>query len=144
MNSTTLKYLFITTFALFFFRAQSQSIHSSERILFHQGKSLIEYRLGNNRKVLNEIDSLLGAISVNPHEYSLQSISLTGTASPEGPVVLNNNLSIARFNRVLDYFRSSTQFDIPSIYTEFTGRDWNGLYNMILQDPDVPAREECL
>lgn len=69
---------------------------------------------------------------------------VVGRASPEGTIPLNKRLSEKRANVLFDYL--AQYGELPDSLTSFVylGRDWNGLADLVENDPDVPYRDETL
>lgn len=77
-------------------------------------------------------------------ECVLRNIRVVGAASPEGSISINETLSVQRANSIFNYFKN--RFPLSDLPTEakFVGRDWHGLYNLVVGDPNVPYRPEVL
>lgn len=65
-----------------------------------------------------------------------------GGASPEGSVQLNKWLSERRAEVLFDYL--SRYGALPDSSSRFLGRDWNGLIQLVENDPEVPHKEATL
>ncbi len=145
MKSKTLTYCFITiALSSLPVIGRSQSIDYSDRIAFHQGKSVINKTFNNNRATLDSLTILIDSLSNDIKNYSIDRIVFTGTASPEGSASLNDRLSHARAMRVASYLQSSSSLnkDMYELYS--TGRDWNGLYRLVAADNNTPSQHEAL
>ena len=89
--------------------AYAQEMKDSVKIYFRQGKSALDVSVGNNRAELSRIaDSL--ATSYADSVYQLKTISVIGSASPEGSVELNKRLSEKRANVLFDYLWKTPRF----------------------------------
>lgn len=116
----------------------------SAEIHFRQSVSALEPDFMGNRGSLDSLSEhlrdFLGAYPSN----SISWIKVVGAASPEGSVDINRRLSHQRASRIFDYF--SDIIGVPdSVATfDYVGRDWQGLYEMVLADPDVPYRDKVV
>lgn len=117
--------------------ADSLTVH------FRQGKSLLDTALFDNGNNLTDFVERTKHINDNP-DLTLRKINIFGSASPEGPVMLNRNLSEKRAQAIYDYL--STRIELPDSLVAFryAGRDWAGLQRMVEADSNVPDREEVL
>lgn len=96
--------------------------------------------LNDNRRMLDEITGVLQTAMNAPDVR----IAVTGYASPEGPVELNNELAMKRAQAVRDYMMKS----IPRIiYSDVRlivgGENWAGLREAVSHS-DMPGKEEVL
>ncbi len=136
--------IFIMIFYCGFLSAQTvHEVRDSVKIYFRQGKIDLVPSLKENQSSLDRIaDSL--RIAYSDSIYRLQKILVVGGASPEGSVKFNKWLSEKRGGVLFDYL--SRYGDLPDSMktTEFLGRDWNGLIDLVQNDPDVPYRDETL
>lgn len=123
--------------------ASAQEIRDSVKIVFRQSKIDLNMNLGNNKSALERIaDSLK-----TRHEDSilkLKRIHVVGGASPEGSVPFNNWLSVNRANVLFNYLSKYNDLPEELKTTEFLGRDWNGLIQLVENDDKVPYRNETL
>lgn len=111
---------------------------------FPQGKSTIYPHFKGNDSTLRRIRQITEELH-NPDSLAqLRHISVIGAASPEGSVAINRSLSQKRADNIFDYLSKSIQ--IPDSLTSFTflGRDWEGLKELVENDPTVPYRDETL
>ncbi len=123
---------------------QAQEVKDSVKIHFRQGKITLDPSVGNNREVLDRIkDSLSYSFTVDSI-YKLRKVIVTGGASPEGSVRLNEGLSRNRANVLFKYLSRYAELPDSLMIFSFLGRDWNGLLQSVKLDPDVPNREETI
>ncbi|WP_026367459.1 DUF3575 domain-containing protein [Bacteroides sp. 14(A)] len=124
----------------------AQTVHEvrdSVQIHFRQGKIDLSPSVGDNRSALARIaDSL--RTSYADSIYRLQRILVVGGASPEGSVRINRWLSEKRAGVLFDYLSRYGALPDSLKASEFLGRDWGGLIRLVMDDPDVPYREETL
>lgn len=124
----------------------AQTVHEvrdSVQIHFRQGKIDLSPSVGDNRSALARIaDSL--RTSYADSIYRLQRILVVGGASPEGSVKINRWLSEKRAGVLFDYLSRYGALPDSLKASEFLGRDWDGLIRLVMDDPDVPYREETL
>lgn len=124
----------------------AQTVYSkkdSVKIYFGQGKSNLDPAFGGNMSSLNRIADSLPAIYTAP-TYRLRKVLILGGASPEGSIAVNKRLSE---KRAMVLFEHLSGYDVlpDSLKTiDFVGRDWNGLIELVENDPGVPYKEETL
>ncbi|MDE6370677.1 MAG: hypothetical protein K2K92_04220, partial [Duncaniella sp.] len=123
---------------------QGQSLRDSIDIVFRQGHSDIDTTLPGNRDGLERMSGLLETISGCDSLYHIKKIVVTGAASPEGSVGINNRLSHSRAMTIFDRLASETALPDSLTAFSFLGRDWNGLYGMVMADSATPGRDEAL
>lgn len=120
-----------------------QEVRDSVKIYFQQGKTELVPSLNSNRTALNRIaDSL--RTSYADSVYRLRKILVVGGASPEGSVKLNKYLSEERAAVLFNYLSRYGELPDSLKTTRFLGRDWNGLIQLVEDDPDVPHKEATL
>lgn len=123
--------------------AYAQEMKDSVKIYFRQGKSALDVSVGNNRAELSRIaDSL--ATSYADSVYQLKTISVIGSASPEGSVELNKRLSEKRANVLFDYLSQYGKLPASSKNFAYLGRNWQGLLQLVRDDANIPYREEVI
>ena len=76
--------------------------------------------------------------------YRLQKVQVIGSASPEGSISFNKLLSEKRAKVLFDYLSRYGSFPDFLKNSEFLGRDWNGLIQLVERDDNVPYKEETL
>ncbi|MGM9752924.1 MAG: hypothetical protein ACI3ZK_02575 [Candidatus Cryptobacteroides sp.] len=116
----------------------------SVKIWFRQSKINLVPELHGNREALDSAVSRLQTITTNPLQYRLQSIQLIGAASPEGTIRFNRWLSKERSITLINYLNRYVSFPDSLMTVAHLGRDWQGLKNRVLADPDVPQRDKVL
>lgn len=96
--------------------------------------------LHDNRRMLNE---LVGVLHTALKTSGIR-IAITGYASPEGPVALNNELALKRAQVVRDYILENIpQISFSDIRLVQGGENWTGLLNAVSQS-DMPGKENVL
>ena len=124
----------------------AQEIHQirdSVRIYFQQGKNDLDFSILGNRAALNRITDSLST-SYADSTYRLQKVQVIGSASPEGSISFNKLLSEKRAKVLFDYLSRYGSFPDFLKNSEFLGRDWNGLIQLVERDDNVPYKEETL
>ncbi len=118
-------------------------IADSATIHFRQGRSIIDTAFNHNGK---NLDNLIAKLKSRPKNtaLSLRKIRVSGGASPEGPVSLNNTLSHRRAKAIYDYLSEQIALPDSLVTFSFLGRDWKGLRRIVETDPNVPDRNEAL
>lgn len=141
-----IKKLFLIAVVFYGGCLSAQTVHEardSVRIYFRQGKIDLVPELRDNQKALDRIaDSLKNTYADSV--YRLQRIEVVGGASPEGSVRINRWLSEKRAGVLFDYLSRYGSLPDTLKTNTFLGRDWDGLIRLVVNDPDVPYREETL
>lgn len=93
-------------------------------VLFPVNSSKINADFANNRKAINTLDSLASLVKSDT-AYSISTISVYGTASPDGPVNFNRRLAMARCSSLLRMMRISLKSDFDVIKADSFVYTWN-------------------
>ena len=120
-----------------------QEVRDSVKIYFQQGKTELVPSLKSNRSALNRISDSLRT-NYADSVYQLRKILVVGGASPEGSVQLNKWLSERRAEVLFDYLSRYGALPDSLRTSRFLGRDWNGLIQLVENDPEVPHKEATL
>ena len=120
-----------------------QERKDSVEVFFRQGKSFLDASFRNNG---SSIDSLLALMRkrLEIPGYSLQQIKVMGSASPEGPISLNNQLAKKRAGILADYIRQHADIPDSLLSCDSKVSDWQTLLRIVGEHPDFPHREEFL
>lgn len=90
-------------------------------------------------KILNTIDN----VKANP-DMTVDSIFLTGYASPEGPWTNNVRLAAGRTEALKDYVKGKYTFPASVFHTASVPEDWDGLREYVAGAAAMPEREAIL
>lgn len=90
-------------------------------------------------KILNTIDDVKG----NP-DMTVDSIALTGYASPEGPWTNNVRLAAGRTEALKDYVKGKYSFPASVFHTASVPEDWAGLREYVAAASGMPERDGIL
>lgn len=98
----------------------------------------------DNSDALRHVRDMIEYYHRPDSNFVLTNVSVVGAASPEGSVKFNEWLSHERAARIFEYI--GARFELPDSLTSFTflGRDWVGTRRMVLEDPNVPYRDEVI
>ena len=119
-----------------------QNIRKGENIYFRCGKDFLDKLYMGNVQTLARLDHLLNNTIL---QAEMDSIAITATSSPEGSPDYNQRLSERRLKTMIDYFVVKFPGISQSKYRPYAmGEDWEGLYRMVEEDPNVPHREEVM
>lgn len=115
------------------------------RVYFHQSKVNLLPDYKRNSERLDSFINELHKVQTNP-QYRFRSINIKGGASPEGTKRFNNWLSKQRADRITEYIEDNSivPFNEYQVTYEYPGVDWEGLKRFVLNDPDVPNRDQVL
>lgn len=123
--------------------AGAEELSDSVELRFHCGSSRLDLNFGGNRQRVDSIVTLMTTLR-NDSTYTIDRVTLRGSASPEGGVDLNRRLSSRRATTVLNYLRDHAALPDSLFSFSFTGRNWQGLRALVEADRQVPARAEVL
>lgn len=84
-----------------------------------------------------EVDSIMSTDSITRAE-------IIGMASIDGPVSLNERLAKARAKAMQDWLLKTTSIPDSVFFTEARGEDWNIFRSLVVNDKNIPAREQLL
>lgn len=119
-------------------------VKDSTEVLFHQSKSQVDPNLGANKANLDRMVRIIKERSDSADTYHLRNVRVIGSASPEGSVEINRFLSIKRAHNILDYLGERVPLDNSQTEFVFLGRNWQGLYSLIVEDTYIPYRSEVI
>lgn len=97
---------------------------------------------GNSERMLFMGDFLRGLS--RDSMVMIDSLVIRAAASPEGNPALNQKLSDQRAAAIYDQVVAMAPQLASKIITYSMGEDWQGLYRAVVEDPNVPSREEVL
>ena len=123
----------------------AQEYRDSVKIYFRQGLYDLDLDLSSNRNSIKKItDTLKTNYSDSRYRYWIDQVTILGTASPEGSIALNRRLSEQRAKTLFDYLLQFNAIPENMMSTEFIGRDWRGLIQLVEADDNVPYKNETL
>lgn len=119
----------------------------SETYAAHLNYKVARYELlrdfGNNNQVLNEADKIVSEIR-NDNNLTIQTLTITGYASPEGNYNSNMELSKNRAFSFVNYLVKNHNLAESLMKTDWKGEDWEGLRKSVaassLTDRDAVVR----
>lgn len=136
----------LTIFALLALYAHGYSVepNDSTKIFFYQGKSAIVANYKGNHERLDSLVDYLKNMKASEPSLKIRNIRVSGAASPEGSIGINNRLSDLRGIHIFDYV--SERVDLPDslLSFDYIGRDWQGLLEMVKEDPNVPYKSDVV
>lgn len=122
----------------------SEQRRDSVKIWFRQSKINLVPNLHNNRENLESATKRLDSICSDPFRYRLRSVQFIGAASPEGSIRFNRWLSEQRAATLTYYLKHYVSFPDSLVTFSYLGRDWQGLKQRVLADPNVPRQDQVL
>ncbi len=114
-------------------------------IVFPLNRAEIHPELSDNQRELDKIRrSLQDAESSGERE--IQSLTIKGHASPEGPYKFNDKLARQRTDSLGSYISRNYHLDREKIKTDYEAEDWEGLIAFITKATidQLPHRDELL
>ena len=136
--------LILTMIALLCFLvpvAQESRQHSID-LYFRQGKSKVEERYqDNSARMTSYIDTVEQLMS--DRNKTLQGFTIESSASPEGPLPLNERLSRERAESALRYLRRHIAVADSQVTLRSLNIDWDGLIEKIESDTNKTAELEA-
>ncbi len=110
---------------------------------FHVARTEIIPDFRNNRAELNTLENEINSIR-DDRNLDVTDIAITGYASPEGSIALNDRLSQGRADAMRSYLAGKYSFP-PRVYrVEKGGEDWTKLESLVRESSGLQARDEIL
>ncbi|MCD7977090.1 MAG: DUF3868 domain-containing protein [Tannerellaceae bacterium] len=109
---------------------------------FPVGQTRILPDFGNNPVELAKIERMIADLR-NEHNLTVDQVSITGYASPEGSVALNDRLAQGRAEALKNYLAGRSGFPAHIYRIERGGEDWAGL-EKLLESSSFPYRHEMI
>lgn len=120
-------------------------------VIFKVNRTEIDWSYADNKAELNKILKSIDAVKDNK-DATVQSINLTGYASPEGSYQNNVRLAKGRTEVVKAYVQSQSSFPADVYHTSYVPEDWSGLKSWLeisglinknamiafIDNPDIP------
>lgn len=118
------------------------TVEERRYVQFRVGDSSVVDTLGGNKKELHRLTDLMERLH-RQHEFYIDSVVLTASASPEGMYASNMALARSRANALRDYLKrhAASGTGIP-ITVRWVAEDWNELLRRIADDPELRHREQ--
>lgn len=111
-------------------------------IIFKVNRTEIDWTYADNYAELDTILHTINAVRDNP-DATVESITLTGYASPEGSYANNVRLAKGRTEAVKDYVMQNSSFPASVYHTSYVPEDWEGL-RAWLETSAIPKREAMI
>lgn len=108
----------------------------SSIVFFPENESEISLKYEQNRPNLMQIDSVLSKITIN-------SIQITGSASPQGLYIANEELSKDRALSLAAYLKAHYNISTKLDKIEWIGENWDSLLKLIEQS-DMPGKQQVI
>lgn len=118
--------------------ADSTGIH------FHKSSSNLDLNLDGNRARLDSLMRRIHEITGQDSTFVISTLRVIGSASPEGSEKINHQLSEKRAQALFDYFAEHMALSDAITDFEYLGRNWKGLYNLVVSDSAVPYQTQVL
>lgn len=96
----------------------------------------------DNRRELGKISGLIDSLEADGHVH-IDTVTLHGYASPEGPYDNNVRLARGRVRTLADYLRAHHDIDSAIVSLQFTPEDWAGLRRYV-DASALPNREAII
>ena len=111
------------------------------RVRYRRGSAAIDTLYLDNKASLDSLVSILGRLASEPQ--SGVTISLKGSASPEGALKVNRRLAEKRAASLRDYILANTALPASAVTIEESVIDWQSLKDMVAAT-DQPWRDEVV
>lgn len=143
MNS---RLIFFLALLMSFSAALSQvtTYSDSVRINFRQSRIEFDSTYMDNQAALAHAREVIAFHAGEGAEYPLRRVEVVGAASPEGSVAFNEWLSHRRAERIFEILSKGIKLPDSITGFKFMGRDWGVTRQKVVNDPNVPYREEVL
>lgn len=110
--------------------------------MFRRSETVIDTTFADNARRLPHIITLLTE-ALDNDTLRLQSVTFSGSASPEGPISLNRDIADARLQILERYVRSRVPIPDSIISRRQYDADWDRL-DTLVSASDIPGRDEVL
>lgn len=135
-RSITFFLLIISVFVMY-----GAALCDSTKVYFALNKAtIIPTHDSNAESMVEFIDGVVAAA----HSGHIDHIDVYAYASPEGPFLNNNRLSVERCNVVADYISRHVNVPLKDIHTYPGGVAWEGLRTLVIENPHTPYRSAVL
>jgi hypothetical protein len=111
-------------------------------IYFRQDKHVVDESYMNNRQSLVDLLSVVEQIE-HSNDSEIESIVITGFASPEGGHAYNLRLSERRSDRVRQIIQENSSLGDDTIETYGQGEDWDGL-RALVEASNMPDKDKVI
>lgn len=132
-------FIFVTPVAE---EVKTRNLSGRAYVEFQVNKTNILPDFRNNRVELSKITATIDSVK-NDKDITVTSISISGTASPEGSYENNVKLAKGRTEALRDYVTNLYRFPKKFIKTSFEPVDWTGLAEW-LENNQIENRDEIL
>ncbi len=112
------------------------------QIKYQKGYSTLDTLLGNNKASLNKLITQLKQLEANP-VAAIKSITIKGSASPEGYITYNRRLSEKRAHNLRAYMLEHTSLRDSTVKVALSHIDWK-LLGKLVANTDQPWRDEAI
>lgn len=112
------------------------------QIKYQKGYSTLDTLLGNNKASLNKLITQLKQLETNPIA-AIKSITIKGSASPEGYITYNRRLSEKRAHNLRAYMLEHTSLPDSTVKVALSHIDWE-LLGKLVANTDQPWRDEAI
>lgn len=121
-----------------------ESVDSMKYIFvdFKVNRSDIEASYLNNAQEMDKITELIARVQQEP-ELKINSILITGFASPEGSVALNRKLSIARAQAFVKYLKEELNLPESLFKVDAKDENWDGVLAFV-ESSNLESKDEIL
>lgn len=120
---------------------KSRALNGRANIEFEVNKTDIQRDRANNRAELNKIRTALD--SVNRVNGTIDSITIKGFASPDGPYDKNVMLAKGRTEAIADFVQNRYNVAHSLLRTASEPEDWEG-FRRLVGESDLPHRQQLL
>ena len=111
-------------------------------ITFPVGRANVIDTMGQNHVQLDKIERLMDTL-INQYEFFVDSITITASSSPDGPMATNNRIAGERARAIKERLVRKFGREVDTlIRTRSIGEDWTLLKRLIRHNSDVPNWEK--
>lgn len=118
------------------------NLSGKANVIFKVNRTEIDWSYAGNYAELDTILRTINAVRDNP-DATVESITLTGYASPEGSYANNVRLAKGRTEAVKNYVQANSTFPASVYHTSSVPEDWEGLLAW-LEQSNIPKRDELI
>ena len=121
---------------------KTMSLSGRAFIDFRSGRSDIEASYGRNAVELSKITATIDSVR-NDADITVTSVTIKGSASPEGKYASNERLAKGRTESLKEYVQKRSSFADGLLRTEYVAEDWEGLREYV-RGSSLPHKSELL
>lgn len=119
---------------------EQSSFESRILVQFPINRSDIDPDYKDNHYAIEELKRFLATIDIS----KVDSISIVGSASPDGSASLNRQLARTRAESLSIFIAKQFEIDLSKLYLKVNGDTWSEMLSLIRRDTNFPQKDHTL